>query len=447
MTLYSWRRVLALFVGVIVALSLGIVYTFPAYSVEFKNQLNYTETEIDTVNAFSAIGSFLGAVPVGLGYDRFGPRFTYLIGGVLLFGGNFLTAFALTNESLRAVFLVAIFQFAIGYGSVACSIATIVTTTKNWPTRHRGKVTGLIFGGIGISAAILTTIYSHVFVTADGAVNLKGYFIAIAIGLAICATLGAVFVTRVEVEESELQPLINDTEKSTEKPPLVSTARVGLFGTVGGLQLFKTPQFYCVFVAIACSTGVALMYIQLVGSVHKAWQITQINTSPLVAIVAFGSFSGRLLMGGTVDLISKKVPLGVVVIVPASVMCVSFTTLAFFNDFVPLLICTIFMAISYGALWPAYNIVLNAYFGDKYHGSNFGVASVAAVSSAAMNVLAGRIYDKHVLPNDPLHQCYGHECYKWTFIIAAGIATIAISQGIVLSVMERRRKRYLTREL
>lgn len=44
------------------------------------------------------------------------------------------------------------------------------------------------------------------------------------------------------------------------------------------------------------------MYIQLVGSVHKAWQITQINTSPLVAIVAFGSFSGRLLMGGTVDL-------------------------------------------------------------------------------------------------------------------------------------------------
>jgi hypothetical protein len=59
------------------------------------------------------------------------------------------------------------------------------------------KVTGLIFGGIGISAAILTTIYSHVFVAADGTVNLKGYFIAIAIGLAICATLGAVFVTRV----------------------------------------------------------------------------------------------------------------------------------------------------------------------------------------------------------------------------------------------------------
>jgi hypothetical protein len=63
---------------------------------------------------------------------------------------------------------------------------------------------------------------------------------------------------QVEVEESELQPLINDTEKSTEKPPLVSTARVGLFGTVGGLQLFKTPQFYCVFVAIACSTGVSV---------------------------------------------------------------------------------------------------------------------------------------------------------------------------------------------
>ena len=44
------------------------------------------------------------------------------------------------------------------------------------------------------------------------------------------------------------------------------------------------------------------MFIQFVGSVHKAWQITQISTSHLVALVALASFSGRLLMGGTTDL-------------------------------------------------------------------------------------------------------------------------------------------------
>ncbi len=58
-----------------------------------------------------------------------------------------------------------------------------------------------------------------------------------------------------------------------------------------------------------------------------------------------------------------------------------------------------------------------------------------------MSVIAGRIYDMHAPPNDPNHQCYGHECYRWTFIIAANVATIAVVQGIVLSFMERKRKR------
>ena len=41
-------------------------------------------------------------------------------------------------------------------------------------------------------------------------------------------------------------------------------------------------------------------------------------------------------------------PLGVVVMVPACLMCASFLVLAFFDTFIALLLCTIVMALSYG---------------------------------------------------------------------------------------------------
>ncbi len=55
----------------------------------------------------------------------------------------------------------------------------------------------MIFGGIGISAAIITPLYSHFFVAEDGTANLNGYFVAMAIGTACSAILGAIFVTHV----------------------------------------------------------------------------------------------------------------------------------------------------------------------------------------------------------------------------------------------------------
>jgi hypothetical protein len=46
-----------------------------------------------------------------------------------------------------------------------------------------------------------------------------------------------------------------------------------------------------------------------------------------------------------------------------------------------------------------------------------------------------------VPPNDPDHQCYGIECYKTTYLIAAGLMLINLGIGIALAVTESRKRK------
>jgi hypothetical protein len=94
----------------------------------------------------------------------------------------------------------------------------------------------------------------------------------------------------------------------------------------GGIDLWKEPQFIILFCVIFCIGGVrtqtlqlskfpfhihfhntlffqsGLMFINILGGVVKAWQITELQTSTFVIILSLSNFIGRLIIGNTIDL-------------------------------------------------------------------------------------------------------------------------------------------------
>lgn len=69
------------------------------------------------------------------------------------------------------------------------------------------------------------------------------------------------------------------------------------------------------------------------------------------------------------------------------------------------------------------------------------VCILQGISSAGLGILAGKLYDSHVQPNDPNHQCYGIACYQVTYLIAASLMFLNLIIDLVLAVTESRKRK------
>jgi hypothetical protein len=68
--------------GIVVESIAGSPYGFSVWSTQLQAQLNYTQSEIETVGSIGNIGQYT-AIFAGLAYDAWGPRITGVIGAML----------------------------------------------------------------------------------------------------------------------------------------------------------------------------------------------------------------------------------------------------------------------------------------------------------------------------------------------------------------------------
>jgi MFS family permease len=297
-----------------------------------------------------------------------------------------------------------------------------------------------MFGAFGLSAAIITQLFKFFFVH-DGQEDLGGFFLSLSVALAFLGIMGFLAIHSVPLLiHDETAPLLsNDFEqRSIEK----TQGRQGMFGTIGGTKLFKVFEFYLLVLSFFICAGVGFTFINILGGVIHSWKVDELSSATFVIILSLSNFSGRFIMGNLIDLLRKKFPVSGIMIVPAAMVGAGYTLIAVWPNFVALKIATILIASSYGAFWTGYNFVMNTFFGDTYHGSNFGFLSMGAgIGSIVMNIIAGKIYDSQVDHNNGNHKCYGTSCYLFTFILAAGFVVLAMVMIVVLAVRERRQSK------
>jgi MFS family permease len=441
------KRIVSLVAGVIVLLGMGSLYSFSGYSTVLKARMNYTETELNTVSAIGDMGLYIGALPVGFMYDRFGPRITFIGAIALIWLGYFLMYQATSLNIAGSAVLMGIYFFFAGAGSIFGFNGAVVTNIKNFPMQHKGKISGALYGGFGLSAALVTQMFKMFFYDSTTAeYNIEGFFLTLSFLLSGLAIVGLAFVQKVNQSSGETKPLLGQDETGDKiEPPVEKKEHVGIYGAFGLSRLWRHSAFIVLFFAFILAAGSGLTFINILGGVIKSWKITELDSTKFVIILSLSNFAGRVLTGNLIDVLQKIMPAGAVLIFPAALMAVSHTLLALFPTFAVLLVGTVGSTVAYGAFWAGFNYLLSAYFGDKYLGQNLGaIALGAGGSSLILNVIAGRIYDSQTSPGEgESHQCYGEMCYRYTFFITAAMSIAATVLVVGMSIQEGRRKKYL----
>ena len=141
---YGWVIVAA---GVVAgACGYGTYYAFTLFSTELVAEFGWSRTSVSGAIALGMMAYGLFGLPMGWCVDRFGPRGTVFVGGVLFGTGTALGAWI---EELWQLYALYGGVTAIGMGA---AWAPLVATVSRWFEARRGLAVGLtvLGGSIGV---------------------------------------------------------------------------------------------------------------------------------------------------------------------------------------------------------------------------------------------------------------------------------------------------------
>jgi len=141
---YGWIVVMVAFV------TMGVgVNARSAFSLLYPPMLDEFQWSRSVTAGTFAVGflasAFLAPL-IGIGIDRFGPRYIFPFGGLVVAVGLGLTTFVNSPMAMYATWGV-----MVGAGSVIIAYVGHSAFLPNWFVRRRGLAIGIAFSGVGLS--------------------------------------------------------------------------------------------------------------------------------------------------------------------------------------------------------------------------------------------------------------------------------------------------------
>lgn len=124
----------------------------------------------------------------GLVYDRYGPFVTTLVGIILLTSGYIAMWAGASGKITNTVGAMSFYAFVWSNGSAWYDTVAVATNIRNFPN-DRGRITGLLKSVFGLSASIITIVYSSYFKSTDAGAAID-ILIFTAIMTASCGLIG-----------------------------------------------------------------------------------------------------------------------------------------------------------------------------------------------------------------------------------------------------------------
>lgn len=427
------KRTASVAVGTLVNLAAGTLYAFSVFGPAIKDSMGYSQTQLNFIGAAGNFGSFALAIPKGMFFDAFGSRRTLQLGAVLTCCSYLSVAGLLAMESEKTPASLFAFLFmAIGLGSGCGYFSAVLTNVKNFPPSRRGRVSGLLVGFYGLSAAFTVMIYNWWFAKSE---NTIGYLLFLA-GFTFCAnSLGAEVLEALPPKWAQSEHSLGHNPPYDQKfPPLTPSGDYE--EGVSGWDLLSNRTFLRFWTLELCLAGSCLTYIANLGNMNESIGAFD-NRVRAVLLLSICNATGRLLFGLSSDLTLKYgIHRLAWVSGVAALMSVTFGVLAGgVGTPLGLNIASAVIGLGFGgasALLPA-NI--SELFGLKHVGFNLGcVAMSLAVGSYIFGTIAGLVYDGNRDEGSII--CTGDQCFSGAFwAMAAGTAfssALALYMAITL---------------
>jgi MFS transporter, OFA family, oxalate/formate antiporter len=342
----GWRVVAA---GTGINLALGILYAWSIFKSAIEKDFGWDPARLNDPYAVCCLVFSFVMILGGRCQDRFGPKWTALLGGVLVAAG-------LGISSQSSDYLVWVLGFGvlagigIGFGYSAATPPAL----KWFPASMTGKIAGVVVAGFGLAPLYIAPLTD--LLLKKGGVGFATLFYSLFFLISVCG----------------LAMLLKNPE---EKALVAGKNSPSLQVSVQPLGLFVRKDSYLLWMIYFIASGAGLMVISSINGMAKKSMGEMAFLA--VVVLALGNAAGRVVAGFVSDKVGRKATLLGVTILQAICMLLAVPvteTLSF-----PILLVLLATAIGfhYGAnlcLFPAFAKDL---YGLKNFGVNYGILFTA----------------------------------------------------------------------
>jgi MFS family permease len=378
------------FSGTGINLALGILYTWSIFKGAIKQSIetggpgafNWNLASLNDPYAICCIVFAFAMILAGKCQDRFGPRMTAFIGGILV-GIGFIWISQTTSYVSWVLGFGLMAGAGIGFGYSAATPPAL----KWFPPERTGLIAGLVVSGFGLASFYIAPLSQYLL----GMWGLQKamMFFGIAFLIVVCG-LSMLLVN----------PPVGYTPQATgvqgsATPPLVEKA-IGSIPTRAGIaaqpkqasspppiqldarpsEMMKTRAFYTIWFIYFIGAGAGLMVIGSLAGMAK--QSMGEMAFLVVAILAIGNASGRIIAGILSDKIGRRATLVIMLSFQTVLMLVAIPVVGSpQSSAVLLVILATFIGFNYGTNLSLFPSLTKDNWGLTNFGINYGIVFTA----------------------------------------------------------------------
>jgi MFS family permease len=348
----GWRVTMA---GLGINLALGILYTWSIFKMTIKESIdsgdgvfNWTLASLNDPYAVCCLVFAFSMIFAGRIQDKLSPRITAVIGGVLTGAGLILTSFSTAWISWIMGFGI-LMGMGLGFGYASATPPAI----KWFPPAKTGMIAGIVVAGFGLASVYIAPLATFL-------IERFGLSQAMLIfGIAFLVIVSGLAQFLVNPPAGYVHPDTVHTKAS------VAAAAVNFEPG----RMLRTAAFYKLWIIFCIASGAGLMIIGSVAGMAKqgmggmAWLV--------VALMAVGNASGRVVAGILSDRIGRANTLFIMLVFQAVIIfSLLFITPA---QVVFLVLAAMFIGFNYGTNLSLFPSATKDFFGLKNFGVNYGL--------------------------------------------------------------------------
>ena len=464
------------FAGMGINLALGVLYTWSVIKKAIPIEWGWDDADKALPYSIACLTFALMMVPAGRLQDKVGPRWVATAGGILTGLGCILASYATS-----------VLWYVIGFGLLAgagigLGYASATPPAVKWfSAKKTGLIAGLVVAGFGLASVYISPLANYftgynlggkplpvmeelVQGKARADAELKTAQTALTV-----AKDDPTKVAEVQAFEKALAEKENAAKNMSGKllalkesnihktmlifgicfliivtllsqlmvtppvgynPPDVTAAlgtapvNVAAAINIGPGEMLKTPLFYLLWIMFAFGAGAGLM---IIGSVTTIAKLGKIEAGfILVALLAVGNASGRIIAGMLSDKIGRLWTMFIIFIFQAVLMMVLRMGL---TDMAAFIAISMLLGFNYGSCLSVFPSAVKDNFGLKNFGVNYGLVFTAwGVGGFIFPFVSGKLFEM-------AKETTGTGSYDQAYLMAAALLVLAgiltfITRGI-----------------
>jgi len=375
----GWR---VTFAGIGINLALGILYSWSVIKGGIPDDWGWSAADKALPYAVCCFVFAIAMIPAGRLQDKLGPRVIASIGGVLM--GSGLIISSLVGNSLAG--------FVLGFGvvtgiGIGFGYASATPPAVKWfPKSKTGLIAGLVVAGFGLASVYIAPLVTKML----GMYELQGTLLYLGIAFLVAVVALAQFVKN---PPAGYVPAESSPPKVTSAAPEAveqAQAAASVSLDVDWKDMIKTSQFWVLWTMYCFGSATGLMIIGVAKGLGA--QALGAGAFWLVAVLAIGNASGRVLAGIVSDKLGRQNTMFGFFMLQAIVV----VSLVFIQEqAVVLLLIVAIAGANYGSNLSLFPSVTKDYFGLKGFGLNYGIMFTAwGVGGLILPRLNGIVIDK-----------------------------------------------------